>query len=68
MTEADIRRKVLEQVDRSSQSIVAKQIGCSRSYLSDYLAGKRDAGAMIQNYLGVVRRITYHKGKLNGSS
>lgn len=61
MTEQDIRHKILIEVDRSNASAVARKIGCSASYLSDYLHGKRDAGALIQRYLGVERVISYRK-------
>lgn len=65
MTESDLRRKIMSEVARAKKhggaSAVAKRIGCSPSYLSDYLAGKRDAGVTIQEYLGVVRKITYQK-------
>ena len=67
MDEHGIRKTLRRKVASSTQAAIAAEIGCSGAYLSDFLNGKRTAGAKIQKYLGLARRVTYHKAT-NGAS
>ena len=67
MDEQRIRTILRRKVASSTQAAIADEIGCSGAYLSDFLNGKRTAGSKIQKYLGIERRVTYHKAT-NGAS
>ena len=66
MNETDIRKRLWKECGRLGQMEVAERIGISNSYLNDFLHGRRKAGKAIQKYLGIERRVTYHKA--NGAS
>ena len=68
MNETDIRNRLWKECDKFGQVEVAEKIGISQSYLSDFLHGRRKAGKAIQKYLGIERRVTYHKTATNGAS
>ena len=67
MNETDIRKRLWKEADTLGHSALARKIDVSPQFLADFLHGRRGAGKKIQAYLGLERRVTYHKAT-NGAS
>ena len=64
MTENDIRKRLRAEADKlGSRQLLARQMGITPAYLSDFLAGNRGAGKAILAYLGVEKLVTYRSSK-----
>jgi transcriptional regulator with XRE-family HTH domain len=46
-----------------TQRQIATKLGVSEAYLSDFLAEKREAGPKLLQALGMVRVVTFKRGK-----
>jgi transcriptional regulator with XRE-family HTH domain len=63
-TSADIRTLLINKLGYNfSQKDMAKKLGVSNSYLSDYLAGKREVGPTILKALGFSVVPRYERAK-----
>lgn len=56
----EVRSRIAYDVTQKS---LAKQFGISTAYLSDFLSGRREAGAKILNALGYDETPFYRKSK-----
>lgn len=65
MDQTTIVERLRKRCARSSQTAVAAELGVSKQYLCDVLAGRREPGPAVLNGLGLVRKVTYQP--TNGS-
>ena len=65
MTDAEIRAKLKAcAATAGSQRALADKIGVSAVYLSDVIRGRRDAGPMILEWMGLERTTTTKRKKV----
>jgi hypothetical protein len=63
---AGVRNMLLEEVANwGTQTMVAKRIGVSTSYLSDVMLARREPGPKITEYFDL-EAITLYRAKANG--
>ena len=65
MTEQDIRRKLLYEMERNrrTQKDQAALMQVSPQYFSDFMTAKRGVGSRILAYLGIERQVSYRASK-----
>jgi hypothetical protein len=61
-TAAAVRAMLREEAKyEGSQRALAKLIGCSATFLSDILCGKREPAGKVIAWLGLERHVTYRR-------
>ena len=61
MRHKTILRRLRDRCKLSSQTLVASELGVSKQYLCDVLAGRRDVGPKMLAGLGLTRVMEYRK-------
>lgn len=61
LTQTQLVKILKDRSDRSTQSMVAKELGISSPFLSDMLRGKRDVSENIARKLGYRKIVTFVK-------
>lgn len=61
MSQIDIISELKKRRAGRTWMVVASEIGCSRSHLSEVLHGKKSPGPKVRKYLGVNETIVYIK-------
>jgi Helix-turn-helix len=64
MAKSDPKEILRRRLDGKTQSALARELGIKRSYLSDILRGKRDAGPQVLRALGLTKVVTYRDAEL----
>ena len=60
LTSAQVVKRLRQAtVDAGSQAALAREIGVSRAYISDILAGQRQPYGRVLTYLGLTRKQGY---------
>jgi hypothetical protein len=61
MVAINIKRELEKRRGERTWTVLAEEIGCKGSHLSEVLQGKRPAGPKIRKYLSVVKKVVYVK-------
>lgn len=57
----DLKNELEKKRDDRTWTVVAEEIGCTVSHLSEVLHGKRTPGPKVCKYLGITRKVVYVK-------
>jgi hypothetical protein len=68
VSQVHIIRELEKRRGERTWGVVAAEIGCTESHLSEVRSGKRAPGPKIREYLGVIRKVIYVKATENGRS
>jgi transcriptional regulator with XRE-family HTH domain len=61
MHTVDIKNELEKRRNDRTWQVVAEEIGCAVSHLSEVLHGKRTPGPKVCKYLGIARKVVYVK-------